>query len=398
MQLNEMIDHILFKMPLELRWKARIARRFASSLLGAGVPVLRLSGLVRSSGRRATLLIAGHEPWIDHLPRRFFAEPPRRELIRRATIWELPRLLAQMRTSADLTIARVDRISLRLFFQQDYLRAPEWIGASIELNDEVLAPAFRKKNVSNDLRKIRRHGLSWSVSHAESDFEFFHKTMYAPYAQNRFGDMAGVMPASYLRHEFRQGGLLFVEQDGTKIAASLFRVLGDSYYFLKLGARDGQRHPVEIGALAALYVFGIGHARSLGCKHLDLGGSRSLLQDGVLRFKLKWGARIGESGSQVFQYLIYWNRLSGAAADFFFHNSLIFYDSGGFSAIHTPENDGAPPSPRSFEGLRIRGLHRLYLANRNEMASDSIVPSGVTLLPAATKPGQFESFKGFTGS
>jgi len=384
-------------MPLTLRWKARIVRQFAPFLLGAGLPVFRLSGLARCSGRRATILVAGHQPWIDYLPRRFFAEPPDRELICKPPLRQLPHLLSHMRTSADLTIARVDRISIRLFFQQDYLRAPEWIGTSLRLDEESLALAYSRKSVRHDRRKIRRHGMSWSVSHADEDFTFFYETMYAPYARHRFGEMAGVVPASYLCHEFRRGGVLFIEQNGEKIAASLFSIYGDSHYFMKVGTRNGERWPVEIGALAALYLFGIDHARSLGCKRIDFGASRSFLQDGTLRFKLKWNPGIVENSSHSFQYLIYWNGLIGAAADFFLQNSVIFYDRGRFSAIQALDDD--PGTALKLPGtLRINGLQTLYLISPSGVAPDIHPSPGVVFLSAATQPGQFQSAKGFTAS
>src|SRR5690606_5950930 len=68
---------------------------------------------------------------------------------------------------------------------------------------------------------------------------------------------------------------------------------GDTLYFLWMGL-PGDR-PMAAGASSALYWFGLRQAIELGCRHIDFGGSRPGPDDGPLRCKRTWGARIEDT-------------------------------------------------------------------------------------------------------
>jgi hypothetical protein len=330
---------------------------------------------------------------VDYLPRRFFSVSPVRERIGSVRVWALPGVLRSLRPHADLTVARVDRLSGRIWFRRDYLSVPEWIGARVALDEDALARTLKGKSVREDLRRVRSHRLSYSVSHRDSDFDLFLATMYVPYARARFGDMAGTGQANYLRHAFRRGGLLFVEQDGVRLAGLLYSRRREILRSVVVGTRNGEAAPVKLGALAALDAFGIQHARSMGCTVLDLGGSRPVLQDGVLRFKTKWRPRLFDDGAYPLEMRIYWNRMSGAVADFFSHTSVIFRERGGLAAIHTPQGNGAA-AEAEVRALWIRGLRRLYLpVTEGQVPGFRPLPDAVFLGPASS-PGRFERMGG----
>jgi len=381
---------IWFRLPARGRSGVTLARQFVPGCLQRNIPVARLRGPARPSGQEAVLLVAGAEPWVDYLPRRFFAEPPKRESIGRASIWSLPGLLRRLRSSADLTIARVDRLSKRMFFGGDYLHVPEWIGADLAIPENL--PALFRSNTSlhGDMRRMRRQRLQPSISHLMADFDLFYDTMYAPYARARYEDLSMIGPKHRWRHWFRRGGVLFVERDGERLAGLLFTRYKDTFYFSIVGTRDGQWAPVKQGALAALKFFAIQHAQDMGCNRIGYGNSRSVLQDGVLRFKSKWRVRFYPNPFPLFELMVYWNRLEGVVADFFSHTSLIFMENGGLAAIHATAGD-RPPEPADYKALWINGLSRLFLVGRGAWPSGMEESPRITFLNPGTRPGYFSN-------
>jgi hypothetical protein len=295
-----------------------------------------------------------------------------------------------MRSSADMTLVRADRISARLWFRRGYLRAPEWIGVQLDQSRRSLASALKSKSVREDRRRIRKYGLVYAISHKRRDFDDFYENMYVPYIRKRFGEMGGISSARYLRHAFRQGGLIFVEQNGARLAGTLFSRYGKAITFEKMGTRNGEDAILKMGAMAALYVFGIEYARKTGCRFVDFGGCRPLLQDGVLRYKSKWGARVIDDGSYPIQYLISWNRLGGPVGDFFGRNALIFYEGNGFSAICAR----SPRIEAAEYPLRIRppvnGLRHLYVAAGGPETPLAYPNTGIKKIGHASTPGRFE--------
>ena len=263
---------------------------YALPLTNFYIPISILRGPTRMDGHPGTVIVAGTEPWADYFLDRFFEGMPEREPIGRVPIWALSRALKSLRGSADMTIARLDRISASLFFNDDYLRAPEWVGMSLVVPDDPTTLVKRSASLKEDLRVVRRNRLTSDITRGEEDFLSFYHTMYVPFIRKRHGNQAVLRGVSSMRRWFRQGGLIRVMREGQPIAGGIFLQRNQLLYFVTLGTANGQWEHVKAGAIAALYFCCIKLARELGCKQIDFGGCRPSLADGVLRYKRKWGA------------------------------------------------------------------------------------------------------------
>lgn len=364
------------------RWLADVAWRLYGSLpepvidvmgsclpyvlpfYGLRVPIAILRGSTCLNGQPGTVIVAGAEPWVDYLPRRFFKDPPRREVIGHVPVWALARTLKRLRTSADLTIARIDRLSARLLFDADYLTIPEWVGSWLTVPDDLLKRVRARRNLKEDLRKIRCKGFSAEVSHAEADFDMFYYTMYVPFVRNRHRESAIVRSVHQLRRWFRQGGLLWVRQGDQRVAGGLVQERDRVLHLRALGTANGEWAPVKAGALAALYYYGIEYARNQGCKRVDFGGSRPSLSDGVLSFKRKWGAQLAEKHDVRYDFLLHWKRLDEKTAIFLSQTPLIFRHQGGLSAVAVMDRRAQATEAdalMAYRSMWMAGLHRLYL-------------------------------------
>ena len=112
---------------------------FAVARLGLRrIPVVLLRGATNQSGRQGTLLVAGHDPWVVNLPSRFFVEgSPNTNWSEMWCHGNCLLLLDRLRASADLTIARVDRLSAQKFPGKDYLAVPEWVGMRLAVPEDL---------------------------------------------------------------------------------------------------------------------------------------------------------------------------------------------------------------------------------------------------------------------
>jgi hypothetical protein len=190
--------------------------------------------------------------------------------------------------------------------------------------------------------------------------------MYVPFIQRRYGEKAYIRNFYYLRRSFKQGGLLWVIQNNKPIAGLIFKRRGQVLQILALGTLNGERTLVKAGALTASYLFIIEHARELGCELIDFGGCRPLLNDGLLRYKRKWGMSINDKDDTYYDYLVYINNLSREVISLISNAPLIFRDNGGLSAISLM--DGEKPAAeaeveRAHHSMWIPGLRQLYLVS-----------------------------------
>ena len=151
---------------------------------------------------------------MNYLIHCFFESEPQREAVSNVPVWNLTRTLQRWRTTVDLTIVCVDRLSARPFFGADYLAVPEWVGATLTVPEDLTALARRSRHLKDDLRVVRRNGLTSDITHAESDFEVFYHTMYVPFIRNRHGEHAVIRNIDWLRRTFCHGGLQWIRRDG----------------------------------------------------------------------------------------------------------------------------------------------------------------------------------------
>lgn len=318
------------------------------------IPVVLLEGRTRERRRPATMLLAGHEPWISYLPERFFGETPTRRAIGVFPVWQLPGVIEAHGTGADLVTIRIDPVSGRRWLSDPaFLAVPEWIGTRIRVPADI-EPLLRSGgSIKRDMSLIRQGGFESSCDDHGEALDYFYHRVYRPYTQCRYGEETYLRSLSDLRQRLRRGGLLWVEQDGRRVAGAFFERDGEVLSVLALGVIDGEFGLVQRGAVAALYYFALQLAQRVDCSTIDLRGCRPSLADGVLAYKKKWGAEVCEKPESYYDLMVRWNRPSAVVREFLAHTPLVFREAGGFSAI---TGDRAERS----QSLQMKGIQAIY--------------------------------------
>jgi hypothetical protein len=339
------------------------------------VPVVMLRGPSPYSGRPWAIVMAGDQAAIDNVAQRYFACPPQREAIGAWPVWRLPSTLKRMSASADLAIARVDRLSVRLFWQTNYLVVPEGVGSRLIVPEGPTRASRRNESLRADLRRIRRGRFTAEISHAEADYETFYHTMYVPYLRKRHGSLAFIRNEHHMRRAFRRGGILWVQRDGQRIAGDLFQLRGGVLYALGVGTIGGDFMLMKEGVSAALYFFLIKYARERRCLYIDFGSSPPALTDGLLRYKRKWGCQLTAQPPTRYDYLLRWERPNEQVSEYLAHRALIFRKHGRLSAVTAlgPGSVATPALARQLQhSLSIPGLQRIFVLLCDEKADPRI--------------------------
>lgn len=324
---------------------------FKASLHCAVDNTLRRVPLILHTGSAGSMLVAGEDRWSRYLPELFFRSDPRdRRHLGSYWTWQLPHVLRRWRDAADITVARTDRVTARLFPAAEYLRVPEWI--------RMVAPVpasnrdFRASSVQNDMRVIRRNRLTWRVSHDADELAAYLDRDYYPYTRLRYGDDAFVQPPRWMRNSFRKGGLLWVEREGKPIAGLVFEQAHPVFRMSTIACAGADEGLLRQGAVAGVYVFSFECARSLGLTALDMRGCRPCLRDPLFFVKRKYGAAVEDKLDSVYDLLVRWGTATPSVMRFRADFPLIFRDGNGLSAIHA---DRVTPRQK----LLAPGLRRL---------------------------------------
>ena len=126
-----------------------------------------------------------------------------------------------------------------------------------------------------------------------------------------------------------------------------------------------------------------------GCAHLNLGGSRPSLRDGLLRYKAKWGAILDVQREPLYWWLVSWKRLDGAVAEFLSGTPLIFRDGNGLSGLASCAN-GAADTAADLEDLHrlwMGGLRRLCVVTRTATRPLAGLPAARAIDHEAVREG-----------
>ncbi|HEY8667318.1 MAG TPA: hypothetical protein VIL86_11670 [Tepidisphaeraceae bacterium] len=344
--------------------------RLALPAMELRIPVMRYQGIARG-GTDATIIVAGENPWLDDLVSRFFQRRPRGKLLKECPSWMLPGVLRQ-HASADLVLARVDRLSSRLLYGNEYYAVPEWAGAEVILPENLEELFSDTESVKSDVRKVRKNHFTSKVSYSEADFEIFYHTMHVPFVQNRHGELAYVRNIHRLRKIFRRGGLLWINQVNHPVAGLLFERCPGVFRAIVLGVAGGNTQLAQDGTLAAIYYHAFCLAHSEGTRLIDLGGTRPVLNDGILSFKRKWGARLFDKRDIFHDYLLRFDPASAAARSFLANTPLIHQDRGGLSAVvGLPASSG--PATRPLGYAIPPGLRRLSVVGDGARSSEKML-------------------------
>jgi hypothetical protein len=329
------------------------------------IPVSILRGDTRTGP--ASMAIAGAHPWIGYLPSRFFTAVTSRESVGTVPVWALPGLLKRLGRSVDLTIARVDRLSTRVFFQKNALVVPESVGSWLDVPDDLGALVRANRSVKEDMRIVRRDALTSEVSHDQNDWDVFYHTMYLPLMARRHGQHAVIRNVHQLRRAFRRGGIVWVRRGKECIAGGLFEHRNGVLRWVALGTRGGDVTLMKQGALAALYYFEVKCAHDYGCTAIDFGGTPPILNDGLLLYKKKWGIRLVESRSTPYDFVIRWESPNQHVTDCLARTPLVFRRGGRLAGVtaYLPRPDdgrGVDDQVNDLDrALWIDGLDRLFV-------------------------------------
>ncbi|MBI4871441.1 MAG: hypothetical protein HY814_07730 [Candidatus Riflebacteria bacterium] len=171
---------------------------------------------------------------------------------------------------------------------------PDWV-----VTEQPLAadgpPGARKSLLQAVRSRVRRHRLELEVSRTEESFRQFYEEMYSPLLKQRFGSRAEWLSLGDMMRRYHE--LLFVTQDGVRLAGATVRFERDRAVSGQYGRRENLAHHLHECVLDALKFHTCAYLARRGIRRHGVGGSRPFVNDGALRSKIRWGSEL-QAGSR----------------------------------------------------------------------------------------------------
>jgi len=205
--------------------------------------------------------------------------------------WQLKRTIRNLDKDIDLSLMDV-QFPVTVIFQKDgMLIVPRWVKQRVFIKPgwENVERGLRRKTRKEVRRLIRKHTYQARIVYGRNAAAMFYDRIYRPFVVKRYGAAALVVRRQQFLRECRYGQILELLHDDEVVAASLIRQTGNQLSIVWTGIKTDLDDKGHAGASDVLDYFSLRYAHQSGCDYLDLGPSRPRLNDGLLRYKKKWG-------------------------------------------------------------------------------------------------------------
>lgn len=357
-----------------------------------------LQGREKHTGEQVKALYFGSGRSFAHLVDKLYSNHTIERRIDNLRIWSASRYFREAQGSVDICFADLPWPYSQLYGRGESLHIPGWIIQKIMIPDtwDAVVKQFRKNTRSTDLRKVRKYKLEYKISRDKAEIDHFYDTMYEPYAKQRFGDLSVIDDREEIAASgaYRQGGLLQVVHEGRVVAGVVLYQWRRIMHFLWFGVAADLESGLADAALSGIYLFSIQHAYNQGCTEMNLSFTIPLLNDGVFRYKRKWGAgvhnawKLGEIVARPFTF--------GPAIRSFFGNQPMIVREGDrlIGKVLVPEAAATPENiAKLIDGYASAGLHALQFFSTQPLTipgaptdEDPHIPTTFVDLSASSNP------------
>lgn len=360
------------------------AKEIVRLLARPHLPVYEIQG--QGQGGPIAVTYIGLEYAKPFLMSLLFVEEPVERQVGRIPFWH-PDELVDM-PSSDIIIVEAAKHLIRRLPRQNAIVLPEFVRHILDVRGDwqEVQSRFHKTVRKNDLRRIRKYGYEYDVSHDSQDFEEFYHQMYLPTMEDRHGELSSPKSASEAYQYFRHGFLFRVKRGGVWVSGGVCHLQQDVLMLDMVGVRNGDAQLIREGAMAARYFAAIHWANQYGCKAVNLLGTDPYLKTGLFQHKRKWGATVSVPSHLLRQIWIKVRRVTPAVSQFLKDTPLLIVDEAGklhgLIIVDDAQNASAATKEEwkkhygtpGLSSLLIRSVDNLARETANAKEPDVVIP------------------------
>jgi len=366
----------IFFLPLKLFIKFHIIPRIHLLYVSAYL----LEGKEKHSKNDFSVLILGDEPFLYYISDMLFSEKPNIKILNKVGFWKTNNFLKRFTKNTDIVIVKTDIFFFQHLKKKGFIIIPEYGATDLDISDslEDIHKKF-KKSTREDIRKIKEYNYSYEITNDSKKLEFFYHRLYLPFISSRHGKL--IFPESMILSlsdtisillKSRKGFLLLIKEKEKYIAGIVILTNGKIAYPVYMGIETNLYCSSErIGS--AIFYYCINWAKENGFEYLRFGDVRPFLNDGILRYKRRWGMHVKLSVSRfgIFCLKIR-NYNSSAVLNFLKHNPFMYIDKKQLKGfIFTKECISAEEIQKIYKKYTMPGLKHFFIFSNTESVKQS---------------------------
>ena len=303
--------------------------RMLALAAGANVVCEELTGKERWSGRRLTACYIGSGENLRYLSSLLFQGEVARGSRATYPWWSGRRRMREAAGTADLVVSDLDCPLHYFSGRAPMLSIPRWLKQTIPVSartwDDLLR-SLRRKTRKEALRVFRNSDLELDLVDGRSAAADFYRRLYRPSVRERFGEEGVIVDEHTFVTECAKGKIARVTHRQRWLAGVLLQFRKPRLLVRWYGSDASLALTERKGLSDALDLYTLKLAIDHGIDIVDMGHSRPRLNDGVLRYKCKWGARIGQGRMPKGRFLITARTMSDVVTSALAHNPFVLQE------------------------------------------------------------------------
>jgi hypothetical protein len=239
---------------------------------------------------------------------------------------KIPHLIDSL--NIDMIVAEISPKTFAHFQNCNGYILPVWTAIRINIDRpvcEIFSCRVTRMNYKNTMRCLRNHNLTYEILTDKNSFSYFKDRFYNPYMTKRHGEEAFIEDLNIMWKSCDHPLLMAIKENGIIVGMLFLKTSGEQLYLMRLGLLDGNKEYLNHGVIGAMYYFGILEGQQMGCKFVNLGGTRPFLTDGLTKYKVGWGGEFELNLSPTKEYLWFAvNQKSSLAKAFLYCNPFMY--------------------------------------------------------------------------
>ena len=285
--------------------------------------------------RQLSIIYAGSEKHKNYIANLVFDDVDS-EIIIGKWLWNFFKI-TKKKDACSFMVLEINKSFKRLFDNKKSFFIPCWISGEVDISIDTSLIIKADSSLKSDIRRIKKHNLQFELAKSQHQFDHFYNNMYLPYITMAHENRTIQMTYSNMKKQFKNCDLLLVKKEKEHVGGILIIYENNVPRLWSIGIKDGSADFLKAGVIGALYYFSVEYLKQKGYKKVHFGISRAFLEDGILRYKMKWGLKIVDSTKKGF--LIKPLSLSIVTKEFFINNPFIYADQDGLTGAIFLEND-----------------------------------------------------------
>jgi len=243
-----------------------------------------LEGVEANTGKPLCILFAGGDSNKNYISKLVFDSACRETSAGKLYLPHILYLLHRNSRNCDLAFIEGHHLHQLLYQSAKDFYIPLWVESCVELPLKATS-----KGAKEDLRRARKHHLTYELSTDIEALRDFYNNMYLTTIQARHGEAKVSSSFEEIANVVneRDNTLLLIKHEETTIAGVVIQMLDIPRLWIG-GIRNSSEIYRRMGAVGATYHFPAEYLTERGYQQMSLGRSRSFFNDGLMQYKGKW--------------------------------------------------------------------------------------------------------------